>query len=261
MLPHLFIFTGLSFAVIHPLLFWTTKSVTLKNTFYRFNLTLACVTGSLVLLGLYVTHGGGHLPWKENPLLLLWWVFLMLVSALSWNRQKVSEIWISLSTVLGIPALFQVQGVLWSSSPWLLGMSALAGLIFSASLYSGVLGHWYIEMKHLPVSHLNRVTNIFGFLLCARLLIDGVLIFTKNVLSDGDWIPLFRFTLTSEGFFLWVALLFGTVFPFVLIFFVRGTLKAGSHTSATGILYVIFISILIGDLTYKYYWAKYGLVL
>ena len=54
---------------------------------------------------------------------------------------------------------------------------------------------------------------------------------------------------------------FGTIFPLVALYFVDGTLKVKSTQSATGILYVILIAILIGDLTYKYYLIQYGIVL
>jgi hypothetical protein len=251
----LFLLSSVSFAVLYPLLFWITRGIPLKNTFHQFNATLVCVIGSFSLFGLTL------LGWKMPLLLFFWWITFMSVSACTWNFGKVPSFWILILCLLGIPALFQVQGQMFSFSPLLWAMSILAGLIFSISLYSGILGHWYIEMKRLSLLPLQRITNLFGVLLGIRLLADGVILCSQDIIFNGDKIPLSQFILMSEGVFLWVALLFGTVFPLVLIFFVLGTIREGSHTSATGILYVIFVSILIGEFTTKYYWIQYRLFL
>ena len=58
-----------------------------------------------------------------------------------------------------------------------------------------------------------------------------------------------------------VGLFFGVVFPLILTYMVYETVKVKSTQSATGILYVVVTSVLMGELAYKYYLLEYGLVL
>ena len=74
-------------------------------------------------------------------------------------------------------------------------------------------------------------------------------------------IPLYVFMNRMDGFFLWVAIFFGTLLPLICNYFVIGTLKVKSTQSATGILYAILVAVFMGDLTYKYYLFKYGIAL
>jgi hypothetical protein len=94
-----------------------------------------------------------------------------------------------------------------------------------------------------------------------RFLWDAVQLATAKVMRDGDWIPLWQFLFQLDGFFLLIALFFGTLFPLITLYFVKGTLEVKSTQSATGILYVILSAVLIGDITYKYYLIKFGLIL
>ena len=58
-----------------------------------------------------------------------------------------------------------------------------------------------------------------------------------------------------------MGIFFGALFPLFSLYFVLGTLKLKNTQAATGILYVTLCSVLLGDLTYKYYLIKFGIPL
>ena len=60
---------------------------------------------------------------------------------------------------------------------------------------------------------------------------------------------------------LFVALLFGVIFPLITLFFVKEILKLKNTQATTGMLYVILSAILIGDIAYKFYHLKYGILM
>jgi hypothetical protein len=139
--------------------------------------------------------------------------------------------------------------------------TSLGGLISCCAIFSMILGHWYLNVHGLPISCLMRSVNIFWTLLFLRLGWDFYHIMTAQVMYIGETISLHAFFTSLDGVLLWMAIFFGAIFPVVLLYFVRETLKVKSTQSATGILYVIVISILMGEPVYKYYLVKFQLPL
>ena len=64
--------------------------------------------------------------------------------------------------------------------------------------------------------------------------------------------------LQFEGFLLAVAFFMGNLVPIILNYFIWQTLKLQATQSATGLLYVSVVSILFGDLLFKYYLLQFG---
>ena len=135
----------------------------------------------------------------------------------------------------------------------------VGGFILCSSFYAMNHGHWYLNVHGLPMSHLKRAVYVFWFFLILRALWDVLALLTMRILSRGEMIPLWKFMGQMDGFFLVIAFFFGTLFPIISLGFVKGTLDVKSTQSATGILYVVLSSVLIGDMTYKYYLIRYGL--
>ena len=78
---------------------------------------------------------------------------------------------------------------------------------------------------------------------------------------DGEQVSLLHFMFTIDGFLLWVAIFFGTVFSLGASYFAFGTLKLKNTQATTGILYVLLSAVLLGDLAYKYYLLKFAIPL
>jgi len=76
-------------------------------------------------------------------------------------------------------------------------------------------------------------------------------------ISHRLWVYMLQF----DGFLLLVAFFMGNIVPIVLNIFIWNTLKLQATQSATGLLYISVLSILFGDLLYKYYLLQYGFLL
>jgi len=162
---------------------------------------------------------------------------------------------------LGLVAFCMLHGHYISSKPLAIAISILSGLIFSAALYAMNLGHWYLNVHGLPLSHLMRANTVFWVLVGLRLVYDLLAMLTNKILYQGDMIALYQFMGRTDGFLLFIPIFFGVLFPFFSLYFVRETIKLKNTQSATGILYVILCAIVLADMAYKYYLIKFSIVL
>lgn len=194
-------------------------------------------------------------------MVLTWKVVFFCISREQWKKEWPNVGLLTLASVLGLVVYTRAQYEL--MGPGLLPVLSmvLGGAVLCASLFAMNLGHYYLNVHGLSLSHLQRAVKVFLLCLTARLIWDLFLLFTLKIDFQGDIIPLYTFISTIEGFLLIIALFFGTLFPLGSLYFVNGTLRVKNTQSATGILYAILCSVLIGDITYKYYLLKWGLPL
>ncbi len=266
MLLKISLLTGLIFAALYPLCFWISRKDPLKNNFHRFHLGLPTVVGGVVVVSLLFMA----LPDILKRMALLWEAVLLLCTAYFWKKETVDLRLIAVPCFLGVYVFSSAQ--IWLvQSPWYpkdgdfdwtaICIGLLSGFILCSSIFAMNLGHWYLNVHGLPISHLIRTVRVFGFFLVLRIVWDLYSLWKGLMSWDGQAIPLFQFIQGIEGIFVWMAIFFGSLFPLITLYFVNGTLKVKSTQSATGILYVILIAVLIGDLTYKYYLFRYGIAL
>ena len=137
----------------------------------------------------------------------------------------------------------------------------LGGLILSGSLFSMILGHWYLNVVNLPISLLRSATKSILVFLSLRAVWNVFALFSQSVNANGFEMSLTEFLWTLEGIFLWCGIFFGTLLPLVLSYLALRTVAIHSTQSATGLLYVLVISVLMGDLFYKFYSIQYALFL
>ena len=74
-------------------------------------------------------------------------------------------------------------------------------------------------------------------------------------------ISAFNYLFMLDGIFLWIALFFGLAAPLIINFMTQRSLKIFSTQSATGLLYINIVLILMSELIFKFYLFKYNLVL
>jgi len=201
------------------------------------------------------------IPGPDLILGLVWVVFLLAVTGRYWKTGKIKEWVVSLPSGIGLVAYIQIQNQFFASNAWMVVGAVLGGIVLSGAVFTTVFGHWYLISSKFPIVHLRQSTRVFFAVLFLRLVWDVAIIWQWQVPFEGEPIGLFIFFLKLDGIFLWVGLLFGILFPLGVLFMVWGTLKEGSTTSATGLLYVILISVLIGDLVFKFYLFRYQIPL
>lgn len=168
--------------------------------------------------------------------------------------------------------------------PWLLGVVAFAGLatlvadglavasgasgltpalavastISSAALLGGactamILGHWYLVLPSLHVSHLQSIVRFHIFSIVVRVLVVAAAVFVAIATWEPGAGPSFRHYIFSvNGIFFWQRVLFGLAGPAVLSYLTWETAKIQSTQSATGILYVDFFTVIVGEVLAKY---------
>jgi len=229
----------------------------LKNNFHRFHLGLPLVIGGTVFI---FTLGMDISPLAKN-MLGLWICTLFVTTFHYWKKEHPKPIVVSISSMVGFVAFIMLfssmlNGNVFGMLSWILG-----GLILCASIFAMNLGHWYLNVHGLPMIHLKRATYVLGAFLTLRLLIDICQFIFSPIIYGGDIMSLYSFLFHLDGFFLIIAIFFGTLFPLISLYFVNETLRLKNTQSATGILYVVLCAVLIGDLVYKYYFIKFGIAL
>ena len=260
MLTAISILTSLGFAVCYPFCFLIHANSPIRSGFHKFHLGMPLVVGGVVFVCLLA----GAVVSLIKGLLAIWFFPFAFLTFFYWNREYPNSFVIAVPSLFGLLAFTRTQSELLGGLPLKGGVAVtgiLAGLILCASLHSMMLGHHYLNVKGLPIWHLRRATYILWGLLGLRILWDLYLLFYGRVMHGGDQIAIGRFLMTLEGFLLWIGIFFGTLFPFTALFFVKEIIKVRNTQAATGLLYVVLSSVLMGDLTYKYYLVKYGVVL
>ena len=198
---------------------------------------------------------GGYAP-QIKILAAIWFLFSFGVTAFYWRKETVGLAAITVASLLGGILYFQLLQV--SATAFVL--SLLANAIFCASLYAMNLGHWYLNVHGLPIAHLKRASYFLWGLIGLRLVWDVFYGIVGKTMFDGDEIFVRHFLLQPDGIFLLVGIVFGIVLPFIALFMVKEILRLKNTQATTGILYVVLCSVVLADLTFKYYFFKYQIL-
>jgi len=148
----------------------------------------------------------------------------------------------AISIAVGFPS--QVMTILsFFSSAFLLGGACTAM----------ILGHWYLVIPSLQVSHLQSIVKVHMASMVVRVVIVSAVIAFAIVSWEPGLGPNFsRYIFSIAGIFFWQRMLFGLAGPAVLSYLTWETAKIRSTQSATGILYVDFFTVVVGEVLAKY---------
>ena len=134
----------------------------------------------------------------------------------------------------------------------------VASFLSSAALLGGastamILGHWYLILPSMQVSHLQSIVKVHIVSMVVRV----VVVVAAVVVAIETWQPglgpsFRRYILSVDGIFFWQRVLFGLGGPALLSYLTWETAKIRSTQSATGILYVDFFTVVVGEVLAKY---------
>jgi len=134
----------------------------------------------------------------------------------------------------------------------------IASFLSSAALLGGastamILGHWYLILPSMQVSHLQSIVKVH----IASLVVRVAVVVAAVIVAIETWQPglgpSFRhYILSVGGVFFWQRVLFGLGGPALLSYLTWETAKIRSTQSATGILYVDFFAVIVGEVLAKY---------
>lgn len=135
----------------------------------------------------------------------------------------------------------------------------VASFVTSVALLGGactsmVLGHWYLILPSMQVSHLQSIVKWHIVSMVLRVVVVGAAVFFAIATWEpGLGLPSFRhYILSVSGVFFWQRVLFGLGGPALLSYLTWETAKIRSTQSATGILYVDFFTVVVGEVLAKY---------
>ena len=170
------------------------------------------------------------------------------------------------ATAIGSGAVAIVAQALIASSDRGLPMQVLtlASFLSSAALLGGactamILGHWYLVIPSMQVRHLQSIVKVHIVSMLIRVVVVGAAVFLAIVTpltpfpgQPGLGSSFRHYILSSGGIFFWQRVLFGLAGPAILSYLTWETAKIRSTQSATGILYVDFFTIVVGEVLAKY---------
>jgi protein NrfD len=137
-------------------------------------------------------------------------------------------------------------------------LMTVTSFLSSAALLGGactamILGHWYLVIPSLQVLHLQSLVKLHIASMIVRVVVVAAAVFLAIAAWQPAFGPSFRHYIFSVGgIFFWQRVLFGLFGPALLSYLTWETAKIRSTQSATGILYVDFFTVVVGEVLAKY---------
>ncbi len=128
----------------------------------------------------------------------------------------------------------------------------ISALFLGSVVFAMILGHWYLVVPTLHIRPLRALTTLMLGAILARTLLTALTIYVFWTDGDIQIRETLRSFLGLGGLYLWVRVLFGLLGPLIVGFMVWQTVKIHSTQSATGLLYVATIFVLIGECASAY---------
>lgn len=225
-------------------------------------LGLSCIIGGVGVVFVFLIPA--IVPANVRIGEVVWLVSLLAVTGYYWNQESIKKWVITIPSIFGVIAFYRILSELISGDIELFMISLLGGFILCGALFSMILGHWYLNVVSLPISMLKSTVKFLILIVALRFIWDMGYIFMGEVstIRAGSLpVSMTQFLQTFDGFFLLFALFFGTLLPLILGILTLKTIAIKSTQSATGLLYVIVISVVMADLFYKYYLVQAALPL
>ncbi len=232
--------------------------------FFRFNAGLAAI---LIVIALAFRYGAlGLVPADESQtdrFALLALDCAAAATVLYWATvgrmlAKIRPAIVAVAVFGGLAAIV-LQAITVSADRSLAWQAlTVASFLTSAAMLGGActamtLGHWYLVIPSMQISHLQSIVRVHIASMAARVVVVGAAVWFAIATWQPDTGPSFRhYILSVDGVFFWQRVLFGLAGPAVLSYLTWETAKIRSTQSATGILYVDFFTVVVGEVLAKY---------
>lgn len=134
----------------------------------------------------------------------------------------------------------------------------VVSFLSSAALLGGactamILGHWYLVLPSMDVALLQSIVKFHIGSTVARAAVVATVVWVALVTwSAPSGAGYDQYVLSLDGVFVWQRVLFGLASPGLLSYLTWETAKIRSTQSATGILYVDFFTVVVGEVLAKY---------
>ncbi len=253
----LFLFLAhLGFGILLSLLF-VSREAGLK--FFRFNAGTAAI---LIAVALALGGGGEGPTLAARAALVAVWV-VEAVTVVYWATigralTRIRPALLAAACAAALVALVAEALAVSAGRPVTVQVLTVASFLSSAALLGGactamVLGHWYLILPSMEVSHLQSIVKLHIASMVVRIAVVGAAVFFA-IATWQPWLGLNfgRYILSVRGVFFWQRVLFGLLGPALLSYLTWETAKIRSTQSATGILYVDFFTVVVGEVLAKW---------
>jgi hypothetical protein len=183
---------------------------------------------------------------------LLAHVWAVLSDWAPWDRRFLLAAALAGSVALVGDGLLHRSAQLWWEALLLPAFFLTSALFLGSVCFTMILGHWYLVSPALSIRPLRRATRMILVSLAAKGILFGAALYLYATAADPVRQQTVQTFLGAGGFFLWARALFGIVGPAILSLMIWSTVKIRSTQSATGLLYVATILVLIGELLSKF---------
>ncbi len=210
----------------------------------------------------------GSLPQWALGLFCLY-LAVLLFSYLRLRMKKIAgaKTLVRISAGIGMVAL-AVQGLVYRPDSlygglkaWVMPIDFLTAAMFlGVFMLAMVFGHWYL-VQAMPKRLLRRMTEILILILVVRVLVVGgsLWVYGSQVSGGAEAISNLMDMWQGHGMFFWQRILTGLAIPLVLSYMIYSTAKIGANQSATGLLYVGVVFVIIGEMISKYMFVMSGI--
>jgi protein NrfD len=225
--------------------------------FFRFNAGLAAAS----LAAAFAFGAGGEGRWSEIAFTAL--IVAGAATTLYWASigrvlAGIRPLILGTACVSGVVVLVAQALAVSAERPPAMQALTVASFLSSAGLLGGactamILGHWYLVIPSLQVTHLQKIVKVHMASMVVRIVVVAAAIFVAIATWEPGAGPSFqRYILSVSGVFFWQRVLFGLAGPALLSYMTWETAKIRSTQSATGILYVDFFTVVVGEVLAKY---------
>ena len=254
----LFLFlTHLGVGVI-LVLAWVGREAGVK--FFRFNAGVAVL---LIAVGFALRPTGedntGAIHVAANVSLLVAEVALIIYWAtIGRMLARFRPLLLRIAMIGGLAAVCLQAIEVSAGAPGLMPLLTVASFLSSVALLGGacgamILGHWYLVVPSLDVAHLQSIVKLHIGSMVVRIVVVVAAVVVAIVTWQPGMGPNFeRYIFSTGGIFFWQRVLFGLAGPALLSYMTWETAKIQSTQSATGILYVDFFTVIVGEVLAKY---------
>ena len=244
-------------------LFWVSG----KDLGRGYFLTIALVVLGLLGIGLTIALLHPIEPFGDRADLDLkvFWVafgFAFVYYGAVWKERWAASLWPLTATTLlsgylmlrAAEILIPVLTTLPHRKTLVIAHLVASGLLLGWSLTTMLLGHWYLVVPRLTFRHLIVFCWVLLGVVLVRCAMDGwTLVVSHGVDPFAEPNP-WRLLVdpNGQGMFFWFRILWGLAIPLLLALMSLHCARNRSNQSATGILYVLVVGALIGEITALY---------
>lgn len=241
----------LAFSSLYPLTYFYLGTREVMPSFTSYHFGFPCCLSSIFFVCILLFRQ--HLFFWG----LLWLSSLLISCYFCWNKKTFNFLWTLLPFVFGFLFLILGGTFFWRNS-WVQAILFLMTFLPSVSaVFACSLGHWYLNDVGLPVKYL--VPSVWGLFVTSslRLLWFIFHLLTFQVNQYGDMIYLYQL----RGFYFFVVILGvlgAIIFPCIISFHTLSILKKKATQEATGLLYVVLLSMCVGEIALKVITLQWG---